>query len=114
MDIPDLTGPFKLTSSNIALRIRGGALGAYVLGPLRADGHLTVRFIGRADDDLAGKLRLHNDKYDGFGFVRATSPFEAFRVECALYHHFEPVDNPVHPQRAAGTEWTCPMCNELD
>ena len=112
MEIPDLTGPFKLTASNISIRIRQGTLGAYVLGPMRSDGHLTVKFIGRSDDDLAGKLREHNAKYDAFGFARALSPLEAFRIECALYHHFEPADNPSHPQRAPGTDWNCPVCKE--
>ncbi len=110
MDIPDLTGPFKLTNSNIAIRIRQGTLGAYVVGPMRTDGHLSVKFIGRSDNDLALKLKEHAEKYDAFGFVRASSPLDAFQMECALYHHFEPDDNGSHPDRAAGSDWKCPIC----
>jgi hypothetical protein len=96
LDIPDLTGPLKLTNSNVSIHIRRGTLGAYVLGPIRADGHLTVKFAGRSDADLAGGLRQHTDKYDAFGFVRADSPQQAFDMECRLYHHFEPADNAAH------------------
>jgi hypothetical protein len=66
LDIPDLTGPFKLTNSNVGSHIRGGTLGIYVLAPLGADGHLAVKFTGRSDADLAGCLRQHADKYDAF------------------------------------------------
>jgi hypothetical protein len=114
LDIPDLTGPFKLTNSTVSIHIRGGTLGVYVLGPLRADGHLTVKFIGRSDGDLAGGLRRHTDKYDAFGFARAGSAMEAFEMECRLFHHFEPVDNATHPTRLAESDWKCPICQALD
>ncbi len=114
MDIPDLTGPFKLTNSNVSIHIRGGTLGVYVLGPLRADGHLTVKFAGRSDPDLAGGLRRHADKYDAFGFARAVSLQEAFEMECRLFHHFEPVDNATHPARPPESDWKCPICQTRD
>jgi hypothetical protein len=66
LDIPDLTGPFKLTNSNVGIHIRGRTLGVYVLGPLSADGHLAVKFSGGSDADLAGCLRQHADKHDAF------------------------------------------------
>ncbi len=113
MDIPELAGPFKLTGSNLSIQIRRGILGAYVLGPLRADGHLTVRLTGRADRDLAAALREHVERYEAFGFARAASPREALEIECRLYHHFEPADNAVHPQCAADRDWTCPLCQAL-
>ena len=114
MDIPDLTGPFKLTNSNVSIHIRGGTLGVYVLGPLGAGGHLAVRFTGRSDADLAGNLRQHTDKYDAFGFTRAGSSQEAFEMECRLFHHFEPVDNATHPARPPESDWKCPICQNLD
>ncbi len=109
MDIPELAGPFKLTSSNLAIQVRGGVLGAYVLGPLRVDGHLSVKLTGRADD-LAAALRGHIERYEAFGFVRAGSTQEALAIECRLFHHFEPADNAGHPQAAAGSGAQCPVC----
>ena len=110
MDIPELIGPFKLTNSNVSIHLRKGVLGAFVLGPLRIDGHLTVRLTGRSDADMAGDLRRHIDKYDAFGFTRATNAAEALEMECQLYHHFEPVDNAAHPGQPAESGWTCPIC----
>ena len=110
LDIPDLAGPFKLTNSNVSLHIRGSAPGVYVMGPLRADGHLTVKLTGRSDADLAAALRRHTDKYEAFGFARAGSTPEAFEMECRLYHHFEPVDNPAHPDPPPQSDWRCPIC----
>ena len=110
MDIPDLIGPFKLTKSNVSIHVRKGSLGAFVLGPIRADGHLTVRLTGRSDTDMADDLRRHIDKYDAFGFARATSAEEALDMECRLYHHFEPADNAAHPERPPQGDWMCPVC----
>ncbi len=111
MDIPDLAGPFKLTTSNISINVRGGTLGAYVLGPLQPDGRLTVRLAGRSLGDMAGDLRALVEKYEAFGFVRADSPEAALDLQCRLYHHFEPADNAAHPPRDAGLSgWSCPVC----
>lgn len=111
MDLPDLTGPFKLTASNISINIRRGTVGAFVLGPLRLDGHLTVRLTGRSESDMAADLRGLIEKYEAFGYVRADSPEAALAQECLLYHHFEPADNTAHPARAVeGGDWTCPVC----
>ncbi len=110
MDIPELAGPFKLTNSNLSIQLRRGILGAYVLGPLRADGHLTVRLTGRSDTDLAAALRSHVERYEAFGFARAESALEALQLECLLFHHFEPADNPGHPEKPADSGWTCPIC----
>ena len=109
MDIPELAGPFKLTNSNLAIHVRGGVRGAYVVGPLRADDNLTVKLTGRADD-LASALRGHIERYEAFGFVRAGSAQEALAIECQLFHHFEPADNAGHPQAAADSTWQCPVC----
>ena len=109
MDLPELAGPFKLTNSNLAIRVRGRVPGAFVLGPLRMDGHLTVKLTGRADD-LAQALRSHIERYEAFGFVRAASTEEALAIECLLFHHFEPADNTGHPQVPEGSRWICPVC----
>jgi hypothetical protein len=113
MDIPELAGPFKLTGSNLSIQVRRGILGAYVLGPLRIDGHLTVKLTGRADADLAATLRDHVGRYEAFGFARAASSREALEIECQLFHHFEPADNTVHPQRPPDSDWICPLCQAL-
>lgn len=111
MDIPALAGPFKLTSSNLAIQVRGGAPGAFVLGPLRMDGHLTVKLTGHGDD-LAQAMRSHVGRYEAFGFVRAASSQEALAIECLLFHHFEPADNAGHPKIPEGNGWTCPGCEQ--
>jgi len=115
MDIPDLTGPFKLTASNVTINIRRGTVGAYVLGPLQFDGRLTVRLTGRSESDMAADLRGLMEKYEAFGYVRAESAEAALALECRLYHHFEPADNAVHPARSGDpgdNGWICPVCGE--
>jgi hypothetical protein len=110
LDIPELNGPFRLTNSNIAIHVRKGTLGAFVLGPLRHDGHLTVRRTGGSRADMAGDLRGHIGAYDAFGFTRAADAREALATECRLYHNFEPADNAGHPEKPPGAEWACPIC----
>ena len=111
MDLSDLAGPFKLTASNISINVRRGTVGAYVLGPLRPDGHLTVRLTGRSESDMAADLRGLIEKYEAFGYVRADSAERALALECLLYHHFEPADNASHPLPGIeGNDWTCPVC----
>jgi hypothetical protein len=110
LDIPELSGPFRLTNSNIAIHIRKGTLGAFVLGPLRHDGHLTVRLTGRSEADMAGDLRRHIGAYDAFGFTRAADAMEALIMECGLYHNFEPADNAAHPDKPPGIDWRRTVC----
>ena len=110
LDVPELNGPFRLTNSNIAIHIRKGTLGAFVLGPLRDDGHLTVRLTGRSEADMAGDLRRLIGAYDAFGFTRAADAVEALSSECRLYHNFEPADNAAHPDNPPAIDWACPVC----
>jgi hypothetical protein len=115
MPVPPLAGPFPLTQAAIGIHHMPGAPGTYCLGSIDLDGTFTAAYVGRADDDLAACLRHHigSDRYNAFVYVLATSPRNAFAMQCELYHALRPRDNHAHPARADDATWTCPGCRQL-
>lgn len=71
------------------------------------------RFLGRDDKDVRDKLlKWLGRSYRYFQFDYCETPEEAFRRQCELYHQLKQnLDNTRHPERPAGTEWHCPICN---
>jgi hypothetical protein len=101
----------RLSDAEIDAAIGPGHMGIYALGSLNADGTFSIAYIGRAEIDLAEKLRAHiGDSYRAFSFALAATALSAYRMECELFHHIRPSDNHTHPVRPAGTRWTCPVC----
>jgi hypothetical protein len=110
MAVTGLSGPFALTVTSIDKVVTKKSAGAYALGTSDNQGNLTVRRVGRSDGDLNGRLKDYVGKYPVFKADYFASPKAAFEKECHLYHDFDPPDNAMHPDRPAGTNWTCPRC----
>ncbi len=103
-----MAGPFVLSSNNISTQASNTSPGAYILS---RDG-INVNYVGRSDNDLAGRLRSWVDQgYSHFWFEYASSSLQAFNLECNWYHTYRNLDNTVHPARPANTSWQCPRCN---
>lgn len=113
--VDHMEGPYALTNSNIDDKVTKKSPGVYELfksydGP--------VRYVGRSDDDLNARLKQWVGKgYSYFKFEYCSSSKAAFEKECQLYHHHggsEKLDNKIHPQRPAGSNWKCPVCGIFD
>lgn len=105
-----LNGPYNLTSTGIAANVTRTSPGAYALGELK-DGTFHIHYVGRADDDVAGRLGDHVSKwYPHFKFGYFNNSKAAFEAECRLYHDFDPPDNKVHPAKPANSNYSCPHC----
>ncbi|MBZ5524208.1 MAG: hypothetical protein LAP21_18385, partial [Acidobacteriia bacterium] len=112
MSIPTgLFGPHSLTSTGVAAAMKGTTgPGAYALGKLGDDGLFYINYVGRSDDDLAGRLQDHTPEYyPQFMYAFYQSMKDAFDKECHLYHAFKPRDNKVHPARPTNAMWACPV-----
>src|SRR5215472_13222254 len=112
---PDFTGPLELSAQSINTNVLSGMVGTYVLGVLADENFLEVRYVGRSDDDLAGKLQSWTaiPRYTHFLFGYFSSADEAFTKECLLFHDFggtAKLDNPIHPDRPNGSNVMCPVC----
>lgn len=108
--IPDLHDPKDLTHANIEAAINTKSAGYYVLGSLSESKVMAVSYVGRSDDDIAGKLRRHIGNFQAFAFAIAASPLQAYQGECKLYHALKPSKNVLHPIRRPTPEWSCPVC----
>jgi hypothetical protein len=109
-----MTGPFDLNNEKIDELITKTSAGNYALGYLNKENSFIVKYVGRADSDLNGRLKDHVGEYSKFKFSYATSPKAAFEKECANYHDFgekNSLDNKIHPDRPTGSNWKCPYCN---
>jgi len=108
------SGPFLLTKYGIQREVPKDTAGAYALGNLRMHSDFEgAELLGRADCDLARELAGHIGHHQTFLFVAASTPEEAFRRECEIYHRLNRPDLK-HPTRPRGTDWQCPVCGRLD
>lgn len=100
-----LSGPY--TVSRAAVYVRENTPGVYVLS---RDGR-TAAYVGRSDADLLSRLlqSARQGPYTDFWFEYETSPMQAYKYECELYHTYNPPDNRVHPAVPPGTNWRCPI-----
>lgn len=105
-----LHGPFALTDETIDAEIKERRPGAYALEGSSDLIHFRVLYVGRSDMDVNNQLHVHVGSYKRFRYQPCSTAQAAFEKECALYHDFEPRDNPIHPQRPPGTDWKCPRC----
>jgi hypothetical protein len=105
--LSDLHG---LTTFNIEALVTSRSPGVYVLDRTSSGG-FTTHYAGRADEDVAGRLKDHarNGIYKYFKFDYASNVRQAFEMECRLYHDLNPPDNKVHPAKPKGTYYACPV-----
>lgn len=102
--IPGMLGPYLVDQIYV---VDADYIGVYAL----SRNGTTVHYVGRSDSDIRGRLNksIQEGKgYKYFWFTYETSPMRAFKRECALFHHYNPVDNTVHPAVPSNTNWRCP------
>lgn len=82
--------------------------GAYILS---RDGR-AAHYVGRSDEDLARRIadsQREGTGYRYFWFEYASSPMQAYYLECEWYHRYAPPDNTNHPAVPPETYWRCPV-----
>lgn len=104
----------ELTDKAIDANVTRVSPGNYMLGKIRRDGNIEIRYVGRSDSDLATRLKQHLEEgYEFFTFQYATSPKSAFEQECKDYHKYGEsliLDNKIHPDSPSGIRRICPIC----
>jgi len=112
-----LRGPYPLDEQTIDRVVTETSSGAYALGKTK-DTTFYIKYVGRSDDDVNGRLKDHVGEYEQFKYEYYPSAKAAFEKECQLWHDFgEPegtLDNKSHPDRPDGTGWKCPRCDVFD
>ena len=108
-----LKGSYPLTDQGIDENVTKASPGAYACGHVK-DNSFYVDYVGRSDDNVAGRLKDHVGKYARFKYEYYASAKTAFEKECKLYHDFNPSDNKIHPARPSGSGWKCPRCSAFD
>jgi hypothetical protein len=104
-----LVGPVPLNAQSIGSNILPGMPGVYVLGEPHQQGGVAVRYVGRSDEDLAGRLKQQTGYYSHFVYDYAASAHDAFIKECEMYHEWQHlIPGQIHPARPQGSWSTCP------
>jgi hypothetical protein len=101
---------YALTSERIDEVVTITLPGVYLLDK-STTGAFAVNYVGRADDDIAKRLKQHatDGYYKFFQFEYQTSAKAAFDRECELYHYYPNLDNIIHPARPKNTYYSCPV-----
>ena len=111
MAVPPLDGPHSLSVKSVERTITRKSAGVYVLSALEG-GSVNPRLVGRADDDVGTSLKEAIGLYSHFAFVYASSPKNAYEMECEIYHSMKPPENAKHPVKPADAAWECPVCGQ--
>ena len=111
-------GPFDLELDIIEANVVRSGPGTFRLGHNDVWGQLSIRFIGRSDDDLKGELRRQaiKKKYTRFMFQSADKSRQAFERHCREYHKYRGngyLDNAKHPIVPSHHEIPCPICKKI-
>lgn len=111
----NMEGPFELTTEIIGKEVTQTSAGNYALGNSE-NGTFYVKYVGRSDSDVKGRLNAWIGKYRQFKFSYGSSPKAAFEKECTNYHDFgeKLLDNKNHPDRPENSGWKCPRCKIFD
>jgi hypothetical protein len=104
---PTLSGPFPLTKIGIDSTVTKTSPGVYALGKTVGNTFYISR-VGRSDANLNKRLHDYEGQYAQFKALYYDSPRAAFQAECQLWHAYGGNNNPLHPDRPQGTNWTCP------
>jgi hypothetical protein len=111
--VPSLSGPFNLTKDGINSAVPNTSAGVYALGYVQGNTFYIQR-VGRSDVNLNKRIHDYEGQYKQFKAAYSTSPYQAFLGECELWHEYgNSTNNPLHPDRPAGTDWKCPRCKNF-
>ncbi len=94
--------------------------GVYVLGRDRS-GTFYGLYVGRSDADLKRRLAEHLPGREANAFIRLHAPdrfhfqytataYEAYGMECTLFHSAQYPANLFHPDPGQHGDWECPVC----
>jgi hypothetical protein len=106
-----LSNAVSYTDAQIDANVTKKRSGVYVLGPKADGGGVGVKYVGRSDDDLAGRLKNHElkSKHSHFVFAYASNADDAFKKECELYHEWpQSLSSQIHPARPKNSNVQCP------
>jgi hypothetical protein len=110
-----MKGPYPL--NRVRDYVRQGSIGVYVLG-IEND---NTRYVGRSDRDLQREIPYRarrreywrRIRYDHFFFEEVGSAFEAYKLECTLWHKYGGeegmLDQCRHPATPKYSGWYCPI-----
>jgi hypothetical protein len=102
-----MLGPFSVAQVDAAIIYTSP--GAYILS---RDGRHAF-YVGRSDVDVGSRIKQSAQEQGCpfFWFEYTTSPRDAYRLECELWHKYggPPLGNENHPPVPAGTYWRCPI-----
>lgn len=110
------TNAYVMLPSIIRRTVEADRPGAYLLGELKGS-RFDVRYVGRSDSCLKSRLLTHNHLYECsyFTFRYASSPKDAFLMECKAWHDYQgsrgKLLNKIHPAAPAGQHIECPYCH---
>jgi hypothetical protein len=110
--VPLLSGPHSLSAKIIERTITRKSPGVYLLSALE-DGVASARRVGRSKDDVGAHLKECIGLYSQFAFAYASSPENAYEIECEIYHSMAPPENTKHPAKPADAVWVCPVCGPV-
>lgn len=103
-------GPYPLTPAGVK-NVSLTSAGVYAIGERGVDGVFYIDYVGRADNDLAGRICDHVTRASPqFHYSYCASPDMAYDRECQLYHDFTPPQNLCHPAKPKGSSRKCPVC----
>jgi hypothetical protein len=108
-----MNGNYNLDTATITRLVTRTSPGAYILSRVKnpASGKWNADYVGRSDDDLAGRLKSHAaaGKYSMFWFDYTTGTCGAYELECTWWHQYQPRDNQIHPATPANGNCKCPV-----
>jgi len=115
--VTGLFGPYSLDEETVNRIVKGLSPGTYALGYLNQNEAFVVKYVGRSDDDLNGRLKKHvGEGYLLFKYAFYSSVKSAYEKECYLWHDFGgekgELDNKYHPDKGDHKDWECPVCGE--
>jgi hypothetical protein len=116
----DMSDALEFNEDNISLiksRVGNYALGNFRRKPDASKRTFFVKYVGRSDNDLHGRLvnHLNNDDipFSHFKYSYSYSILAAYKKECINYHEFRKgLINDIHPRKPNGMgKMKCPVCD---
>jgi len=104
-----MRGPYSLEF--LEDYVEPNTIGVYMLGGW---GYSKL-YVGRSDTNLLSRIKTSavegwpSQRYLFFWYEYATSAMRAYKLECKLWHKYQPPDNVNHPAQPWGMNWKCPV-----
>lgn len=108
-----LDGPYDLSFDSLERALPKRRIGVFAIGHIDPAGIFRVQRVGRDQSDVQERLRGFIGSGNKFKYALAGTAFEAFELECELFHKLKPPSNIMHPDRPQGSGWKCRHCLAL-